>query len=82
MSETDGPICIGDDDSAEEANEGEREAGSNGVDSEAGDLVVFVFASRLQTGQKVLHDVNQVSTQAAWNSVKSNVKITRADGLA
>lgn len=76
MSETDGRICIGDDDSGEEAEDGEREAGSKGVDSDAGGFVVFVFASRLQTGQKVLHDVNQVSTQAAWNSVKSNVKIT------
>lgn len=41
---------------------------SNGVDSDGGGIVVLVFASRLQMGQNVLHDVSQVSTQTAWNS--------------
>lgn len=53
----------------------ETEAGvdeSKGVDSEAGGSPVLVLASRLQTGQKVLHDVSQASTQIAWNSVKSS----------
>lgn len=40
---------------------------SKGVDSEAGGSPVLVLASRLQTGQKVLHDVSQASTQIAWN---------------
>lgn len=44
---------------------------SNGVDSDGGGIVVLVFASRLQMGQNVLHDVSQVSTQTAWNSVET-----------
>jgi hypothetical protein len=28
----------------------------------------------LQTGQKVLHEVSQESTQAAWNSVNSSAE--------
>ena len=38
---------------------------SNGVDSDAGGSPVLVLASRLQTGQKVLHEVSQESTQKA-----------------
>lgn len=56
----------------EEATE-EGEAGpdeSKGVLSDAGGIPVAVLASRLQTGQNVLHSVSQASTQAAWNSVK------------
>lgn len=40
---------------------------SSGVDSDAGGSLVPVLASRLQTGQKVLHEVSQASTQVAWN---------------
>lgn len=43
---------------------------SNGVDSEAVGSSVLVLASRLHTGQNVLHDVSQASTHVAWNSVK------------
>lgn len=42
---------------------------SNGVDSEAIGSPMLVLASRLQTGQKVLHVVSQESTHIAWNSV-------------
>lgn len=38
---------------------------SNGVDSDAGGSPVLVLASRLHTGQNVLHDVSQASTQIA-----------------
>ncbi|GAB2291181.1 hypothetical protein Dimus_025440 [Dionaea muscipula] len=38
------------------------EESSNGVDSDAGGSPVAVFASRLQTGQNVLHVVSQEST--------------------
>lgn len=51
----------------------ETEAGldeSNGVRSDAGRSPVLVLASRLHTGQKVLHEVSQASTHVAWNSVK------------
>lgn len=52
------------DDNTEEATElGVDE--SNGVLSDAGGSPVLVLASRLQTGQKVLHDVSQESTQKA-----------------
>lgn len=37
----------------------------SGVLSEAGGSSVLVLASRLHTGQNVLHDVNHESTQAA-----------------
>lgn len=43
---------------------------SNGVRSDAGGSPVLVLASRLHTGQKVLHEVSQASTHVAWNSVK------------
>lgn len=36
---------------------------SNGVDSDAGGSPVLVLASRLHTGQNVLHEVSQASTQ-------------------
>lgn len=69
------PICIADDDGIEDLNddnaEEATEAGveeSNGVDSDAGGRPVLVLASRLQTGQNVLHVVSQESTQKAWNS--------------
>jgi hypothetical protein len=57
------------DDNTEEATEAGLDE-SNGVDSEAGGSPVLVLASRLQTGQKVLQEVSQESTQKAWNSVK------------
>lgn len=40
---------------------------SKGVDSDAGGSPVLVLASRLQTGQNVLHDVSHASTHTAWN---------------
>lgn len=55
-----------DDNTDEEAIEAGLDE-SNGVDSEAGGSPVLVLASRLQTGQKVLHDVSQESTHKAWN---------------
>jgi hypothetical protein len=42
------------------------------VDSDAGGSPVLVLASRLHTGQKVLHVVSQESTQKAWNSAQSS----------
>lgn len=62
------------DDLTEDNTEDEAtEAGldeSSGVRSDAGGLsLVLVLASRLHTGQKVLHVVSQASTQEAWNSV-------------
>jgi hypothetical protein len=43
---------------------------SKGVDSDAGRFGAPAFASRLHTGQNVLHEVSHRSTQAAWNSVR------------
>lgn len=68
----DGGICKAEDDASEDLIDEsiEEEAGldeSNGVDSDAGGSPVLVLASRLQTGQNVLHDVSQESTQKAWN---------------
>lgn len=40
---------------------------SSGVDSDAGGFGMAVLASRLQTGQNVLQEVSQASTQNAWN---------------
>lgn len=61
-------------DRAEDKNdEDAREAGvdeSRGVDSEAGGSPVTVLASRLHTGQNVLHDVSHESTHIAWNSAE------------
>jgi len=68
-------ICIAEDEATDDLTEDKTEdaidAGvdeSKGVDSEGGGSVKPVLASRLQTGQKVLHEVSQESTQAAWNS--------------
>nr|GMD51059.1 hypothetical protein Pyn_15134 [Ipomoea batatas] len=64
-----GPICIADDDANDDQTDpnDDRETldESNGVDSDAGGSLVLVLASRLQTGQKVLHDVSQASTHIA-----------------
>lgn len=56
------------DDLTDDATEDAADAGpdeSKGVDSEGGGSARPVLASRLQTGQKVLHEVSQESTQAA-----------------
>jgi len=65
-------ICIAEDeayeDLVEDMNEDTTDDGvdnSRGVDSEGGGSDKPVLASRLQTGQKVLHEVSQESTQAA-----------------
>lgn len=63
----------------------------SGVDSDAGGSPLLVLASRLHTGQNVLHEVSQASTHRAWNSgekiynmrslnrkEKSNEKINRS----
>lgn len=63
------------DESTEEAMDDDGLDESNGVDSEAGGSLVLALASRLQTGQKVLHEVSQESTQKAWNSVKIQGKL-------
>lgn len=61
------PICIGLDDLADDDMDVDAtEAGgddSKGVRSVAGGSGVAVLASRLQTGQNVLHDVSHASTQ-------------------
>ena len=43
---------------------------SKGVDSDTGGSDVPALASRLHTGQNVLHEVSHRSTQAAWNSAE------------
>lgn len=43
-----------------------------GVDSVAGGSPLLVLASRLHTGQNVLHEVSQASTHIAWNSENSH----------
>lgn len=86
MRETDGDcdgaraICIAEDDANDDLTEDKTEdatdAGldeSKGVDSEGGGSVKPVLASRLQTGQKVLHEVSQESTQTAWNSANNSL---------
>lgn len=63
-----GPICKADDVIADDLKEEATDDGaddSNGVDSDAGGSPVQVRASRLHTGQNVLHDVSQASTQTA-----------------
>ncbi|KAF2290959.1 hypothetical protein GH714_017379 [Hevea brasiliensis] len=71
-----GAICMASDDvdlKDDNTEEEAIEAGldeSNGVDSEAGRSPLLVLASRLHTGQKVLHVVSQESTQKAWNSAQ------------
>lgn len=74
-------ICIAEDeandDLTEDKTEDATDAGvdeSRGVDSEGGGSLRPVLASRLQTGQKVLHEVSQESTQAAWNSVNKQIR--------
>lgn len=62
------PICMAGDDASDDLNDDniEEEADeSNGVRSDAGGSPVLVLASRLQTGQNVLHEVSQASTQVA-----------------
>lgn len=61
------PICITSDDANDDLRDDTEDTDrrleeSNGVDSDAGGSPVLVLASRLQTGQKVLHDVSQAST--------------------
>ena len=62
---------MAEDDANEDLTDDNREdtelgvAESNGVLSDAGGSPVLVLASRLQTGQKVLHVVSQQSTQNA-----------------
>jgi len=65
-------ICMAEDeasdDLAEDKTDDAIDAGvdeSKGVDSEGGGSVKPDLASRLQTGQKVLHEVSHESTQAA-----------------
>lgn len=68
-----GAICMAEDDAKDDLTDDNTddvatEAGldeSNGVRSDAGGSPVLVLASRLQTGQKVLHVVSQASTQNA-----------------
>lgn len=67
-----GAICIAEDEGRDDLTDNAREEEakelvlevSKGVLSEGGSPVL-VLASRLQTGQKVLHDVSQESTQKA-----------------
>lgn len=73
-----GTICMAEDDGNDDLNDDNTDPEdmdptldeSNGVHSDAGGSPLLVRASRLQTGQKVLHAVSQESTQAAWNSVE------------
>lgn len=68
-----GAICMAEDDGNEDLNDDNTDPEdieptleeSNGVHSDAGGSPVLVLASRLQTGQKVLHAVSQESTQKA-----------------
>jgi len=53
-----------------DGNEGPE--GSRGVDSEAEGTLMLVLASRLHTGQNVLHVLSQESIQNAWNSGKQS----------
>lgn len=77
---TDGvPICMADevadrmdDNTDDEATDAGLDE-SNGVDSDAGGSPELVLASRLQTGQNVLHAVSQESTHNAWNSAQCQI---------
>lgn len=63
-----GPISIADDlneESAEEDRKDDAADESNGVLSEAGGSPLAVLASRLHTGQNVLHEVSHESTHTA-----------------
>ena len=71
MAEVEASDDLADDKAEEEAMETGVDE-SNGVRSDAGGSPVDVLASRLQTGQNVLHEVSQASTQIAWNSVSNN----------
>lgn len=64
MADDDGNDDLKDDNMEEEATEPRLDE-SNGVDSEAVGSPMLVLASRLQTGQKVLHVVSQESTHIA-----------------
>lgn len=64
------PICITADDANDDLRDDtddkdRRLEESNGVDSDAGGSPLLVLASRLQTGQNVLHDVSHASTHIA-----------------
>lgn len=67
----DAPMWSAEDDANEDRSDESAEISeaelddSSGVFSDAGGLPVLVLASHLQTGQKVLHDVSQESTQKA-----------------
>lgn len=63
MAEDDAIEDLKDDNAEEVAKEAALE--SNGVHSDAGGSPLLVLASRLQTGQNVLHVVSQESTQKA-----------------
>lgn len=64
MADDDASDDLNDDNKEDEAIETGLDE-SNGVDSEAIGSPMLVLASRLQTGQKVLHVVSQESTQKA-----------------
>lgn len=64
MAEDDANDDLNDDSTEDEAQEAGLDE-SNGVRSEAGGSPMIVLASRLQTGQKVLHVVSQASTHKA-----------------
>lgn len=64
MADDDANEDLNDDTTEDEAIEPALDE-SNGVDSEAVGSPMLVLASRLQTGQKVLHVVSQESTQKA-----------------
>lgn len=62
------PICKAEDDANEDLTDRDDRDESNGVVSDAAGCSptpTLVLASRLQTGQKVLHDVSQASTHRA-----------------
>lgn len=69
MADDDANDDLKDDKAAEDVKEPGVDE-SSGVDSVAGGSPVVVLASRLHTGQNVLHEVSQASTQLAWNSAK------------
>lgn len=64
MADNDAADDLAEDKAEEEATDAGFDE-SNGVLSDAGGSPVIVLASRLQTGQKVLHDVSHESTQNA-----------------
>lgn len=70
MADVEGNEDLKDDNTEEEAKEAALDK-SNGVLSDAGGSPVLVLASRLHTGQNVLHEVSQASTQKAWNSANN-----------